>query len=190
MWVLPLLMTGVAHAEPVATVSAALPAVHAAVAFKVIPAGSRDEATMMKVLHEKAATLGDVPAHLGDVNRWSDRLTDTLRQGGFPVGQVLMTEDDWRAAQKGATPIFTVYPGRIRKIVVKNKSRVDDARLQRLITHALCRGDQASDVCVLSMPRLDRQSPAVFAGPGRGRYRSDLQHCCKGQADAGRPHHG
>ncbi|WP_027214300.1 ShlB/FhaC/HecB family hemolysin secretion/activation protein [Burkholderia sp. WSM2232] len=166
MWVLPLLMTGVAHAEPVATLSAALPAVQATVAFKVIPAGSRDEATMMKVLHEKAATLGNVPAHLGDVNRWSDRLTDALRQGGFPVVQVLMTDDDWRAAQKGATPVFTVYPGRIRKIVVKNKSRVDDARLQRLITHALCHGDQATDVCVLSMPRLERATQLLQDVPG------------------------
>ena len=94
MWVLPFLTAGVAHAEPVATVNASLPAAQAAVAFKVIPAGSREEAAMTKVLREKAAMLGAAPSNLGDVNLWSERLTDALRQGGFPVAQVLMTDDD------------------------------------------------------------------------------------------------
>jgi hemolysin activation/secretion protein len=166
MWVLPLLMTGVAHAEPVATVNSSLPAVQAAVAFKVVPAGSRDEATILKLLRDKAAALGNVPANLGDVNRWSDRLTDALRQGGFPVAQVLMTDDDWRAAQKGAEPVFVVYPGRIGKIVVQNKSRVGEARLQRLISHALCGGDSTHGTCVLSMPRLERATQLLQDVPG------------------------
>ncbi|WP_232231992.1 ShlB/FhaC/HecB family hemolysin secretion/activation protein [Burkholderia sp. WSM2230] len=146
--------------------SAGLAAAQADVAFKVIPAGSRDESTMITLLRDKAATLGNVPANLADVNRWSDRLTDALRQGGFPVVQVLMTDDDWRAAQKGAAPVFTVYPGRIRKIVVQNKSRVDDARLQRLISRALCHGDQVNGVCMLSMPRLERATQLLQDVPG------------------------
>lgn len=166
MWVLPFLTAGVAHAEPVATVSASLPAVRAAVAFKVIPAGSREEAAMTKVLREKAAMLGAAPANVGDVNLWSERLTDALRQGGFPVAQVLMTDDDWRAAQRGAQPVFTVYPGRIRKIVVQNKSRVDDARLQRLISHALCNGDSINGICVLSTPHLERSTQLLQDVPG------------------------
>lgn len=64
---------------------------------------------MTKVLREKAAMLGAAPSNLGDVNLWSERLTDALRQGGFPVAQVLMTDDDWRAAQRGAQPVFAVY---------------------------------------------------------------------------------
>ncbi|CAD6506786.1 hypothetical protein LMG28727_00001 [Paraburkholderia kirstenboschensis] len=166
MWVLPLLTAGVVHAEPVSTVSASLPAVQAAVAFKVIPAGSREEVAMTKVLREKAAMLGSTPANLGDVNLWSDRLTDALRQGGFPVAQVLMTDDDWRAAQRGAQPTFTVYPGRIRKIVVQNKSRVDDVRLQRLISRALCNGDSVNGICVLSTPHLERSTQLLQDVPG------------------------
>lgn len=166
MWVLPLLTAGVVHAEPTATVSASQPAVQAAVAFKVLPAGSREEAAMTKVLREKAAMLGAAPANLGDVNFWSDRLTDALRQGGFPVAQVLMTDDDWRAVQRGAQPVFTVYPGRLRKIVVQNRSRVDDARLQRLISRALCNGDPMNGVCVLNTPRLERSTQLLQDVPG------------------------
>ncbi|WMY08746.1 ShlB/FhaC/HecB family hemolysin secretion/activation protein [Paraburkholderia phenoliruptrix] len=166
MWVLPVLMAGAAHAEPVATVSSSLPAAQAAVSFKVIPAGSRDEAAMLKLLRDTAATLGSAPATLEDINRWSDRLTVALRQGGFPVAHVLMTDANWRAAQKGAQPVFAVFPGRIGKIAVQNKSRVDDAGLQRLVTHAMCGNDSAADACVLNMPRLERATQLLQDLPG------------------------
>ncbi|MEC5404842.1 ShlB/FhaC/HecB family hemolysin secretion/activation protein [Paraburkholderia sp. MPAMCS5] len=121
---------------------------------------------MMKLLRDRAATLGNAPANLDDVNRWSERLTDALRQGGFPVAQALMTDDDWRAAQKGAEPVFAVYPGRIGKILVQNKSRVDDARLQRLVSHAMCGSDSTHGVCVLNMPRLERATQLLQDVPG------------------------
>ena len=86
MWVLPLLMTGVVHAEPVADTSAVVTAQKAIVDFKLLPAGGQDEAAVIQLLRTQAQQLGAAPHSLDEVNRWSDRLTDALRQGGFPIG--------------------------------------------------------------------------------------------------------
>src|SRR5579875_2174443 len=77
-----------------------------------------------------------------------------------------MTDADWRAAQQGGEARFTVFPGRIRKIVVKNKSRVADARLHRLVTHALCGSEDVNAVCLLRTSRLERATQLLQDVPG------------------------
>lgn len=166
IWVLPLLMAGTAHAEPVTAASANVPAAQVAVDFKVMPAGGREEAAVKQVLRAQAALLGDAPTSLEDVERWSDRLTTALRHGGFPIGQVLMTDADWRATMKGAKPVFVAYPGRISKVTIQNKSRVADARLQRLVTKALCGKESIDNVCLLQTSRLERSTELLQDLPG------------------------
>ncbi|WP_244850609.1 ShlB/FhaC/HecB family hemolysin secretion/activation protein [Caballeronia sp. SL2Y3] len=155
-----------------AVVQKSMPAASDAVAsasrasVQVIPAEGPDALVVKQMLDADMKKLGDVPQSLKEVNRWSDVLTTALRQGGFPLGQVLMTDADWRAAQKGGQSQFTVFPGRIRKIVVNNKSRVADARLQRLITHALCGSEGVNGVCVLRTSRLERATQLLQDLPG------------------------
>lgn len=166
MWVLPLLMTGVAHAEPVADKNSVVTAQKALVDFKLLPAGGQDEAAVIQLLRAHAQQLGAAPQSLDEVNRWSDQLTEALRQGGFPIGQLLMTESDWHALQQGGQPMFSVFPGRISQIEIQNKSRVADSRLRKLITHALCGSDTLPGACYLKTSRLERSTQLLQDVPG------------------------
>ncbi|MDR5740322.1 ShlB/FhaC/HecB family hemolysin secretion/activation protein [Caballeronia sp. LZ016] len=133
---------------------------------KVVPAEGADALLVKQMLDADIKKLGNAPATLKDVDHWSQVLTVALRQGGFPLGQVLMTQEDWQAAQKGGEVQFTVFPGRIRNIVVKNKSRVKDARLERLISHALCGGETINNVCLLRTSHLERATQLLQDLPG------------------------
>jgi len=144
---------------------------HSQVRFRVIPdTGAEGNASVTQPLAETLASLGARPASVAEVNTWSDRLTQALRQGGFPISQVLMTEADWQAAQRGGEYVFSVFPGRIGRIEVKNTSRVDDARLQRLISNALCDTDtlEAGEACLLQTARLERATQLLQDVPGVG----------------------
>jgi hemolysin activation/secretion protein len=166
MWILPLLMAGTAHAESATEANSSVPAAQTAVDFKVVPAGGRDEAAIKQVLRTQAALLGGTPMSLEEVQRWSDLLTTALRHGGFPIGQVLMTDADWRATMKGAKPVFVAYPGRISKITIQNKSRVADTHLQRLVTKALCGKESIENICLLQTSRLERSTELLQDLPG------------------------
>jgi hemolysin activation/secretion protein len=141
--------------------------VDAAVDFRVVPAGSADEAQALKALRKAAADIGAPPRTLDEVARWSDQLTHALREGGFPIGQVLMTDDDWRGAHAGGRATFTVFPGRIHAITLRNASRMHDDRLQRIVADALC-GTTAPDqsVCLLQTARLERTTQLLQDLPG------------------------
>ncbi|SAL31121.1 hemolysin activation/secretion protein-like protein [Caballeronia cordobensis] len=133
---------------------------------KVVPGGGADALNVEQVVTQGLRRLGAAPREIKEVERWSDVLTLALRQGGYPLGQVLMTEQDWQAARQGGKPQFTVFPGRIGKISVNNKSRVADARLQRLITHALCGGSTLDGDCMLRTGRLERATQLLQDVPG------------------------
>jgi hemolysin activation/secretion protein len=166
MCVLPFLVTGVAHAEPATPASATLTTPKASVEFKVLPAGGRDEASIIQLLRAQSAKLGAAPQTIDEVNAWSDKLTSALRQGGYLIGQVLMTDADWRALQNGASPVFTVFPGRIGQIEIDNKSRVADSHLRKLVTHALCGSDTLPGACYLTASRLERTTQLLQDVPG------------------------
>lgn len=153
-------------APAVAAVEAAPVADERSVDVKVVPADGADALMVAQLLADDIKKMGAAPQTLKEVDHWSQLLTVALRQGGFPLGQVLMTQEDWQAAQKGGKMQFTVFPGRIRNIIVKNKSRVKEARLQRLIAHALCGGDTANKVCLLRTSRLERATQLLQDIPG------------------------
>jgi hemolysin activation/secretion protein len=117
---------------------------------------------------QAALEQGPPPQTLAEVETWTARLTAALRQGGFPVAQALMTQADWRAAQETGQVTFTVFPGRISRIAIENKSRVQTPRLQRLATQALCGVAtlQAEDVCLMEQPRFERATQLLQDLPG------------------------
>ncbi len=158
-------MADAVQAEPAASVVAVTSA-HKAVEFSVFPAGSPAADSVVRVLQGAASRLGTTPATLAEVDQWSDSLTNALRQGGFPVGQVLLTEQNWRAARQGKPLVFTAFPGRIHEIQIDNQSRVKDVRLQRLITKALCGAEALDGVCLLQTSRLERATQLLQDVPG------------------------
>jgi hemolysin activation/secretion protein len=138
----------------------------AVASVNVVPAQGADAILVKQLIETDIRKLGDAPGTLKEVDRWSDVLTVALQQGGFPLGQVLMTQEDWQATQRGAKPQFTAFPGRVRKIILENKSRVNDARLQRLIAKALCGSETVDGMCLLRTSRLERATQLLQDVPG------------------------
>lgn len=169
---LPLLalviLVGAAHAQ--SSAPSASPAVQPAVHLRVIPDAGANDAAITLPLRKTLADLGQHPANIQDVEQWSDRLSQALRQGGFPVGQVLMTQQDWDNAARDGQYVFSVFPGRISQIDIKNTSRVADARLQRVITRALCGTVTLAQeqTCLLRTARLERATQLLQDIPGVG----------------------
>jgi hemolysin activation/secretion protein len=150
--------------------------------LKIVPSGSPQEAAVRASLND-ALREGPPPRTLAEVEQRSARLTAALRQGGFAVGQVLMTQEDWQASTRTGQAVFTVFPGRVSEIEVENKSRMDSPRLQQLIAQALCgQPPEALDTgaCLFETRRFERATqllqdlPGVALdgaprfGPGRG----------------------
>lgn len=150
------------RAEAAAGESEPLPVV----IFQVMPGGSAAEDAATAVLRGAVPTLGKAPSTLDEVRIWSEALTQALRNGGFPLGQVLMGQSDWRAFEQGVPLTFTVFPGRISEIVIENKARVKDAWLQRLVNKALCGSTSLKQVCMLQTTRLERTTQLLQDVPG------------------------
>jgi hemolysin activation/secretion protein len=172
---LALLAAGGAQAQTAATDApqpAAASAHAAQVRLRVVPdAGPAGNALVTRALAGALKELGERPANLDEVNAWSARLSSALRQGGFPVGQVLMTQDDWSSAERTGAVVFSVFPGRVGQIGVENTSRVADARLKRLVSRALCGADTLDEhgpPCLLQTKRLERATQLLQDVPGVG----------------------
>ncbi|MCL2791424.1 MAG: hypothetical protein FWD79_12450 [Desulfobulbus sp.] len=138
-----------------------------AVAVKVVPAGSRQEKDVLAALAD-ALRQEPSPRTLAEIDQWSERLTMALRQGGFPIGQVLMTQEDWLALPTTGRAVFTVFPGRISEIEVENKSRMDTRRLNRVITQAMCGQelDPTINDCLFQTKRFERATQLLQDLPG------------------------
>jgi hemolysin activation/secretion protein len=164
--ILLLLDAAVARAQAVAVEPTVIPPVE----FHVVPDAGAQNVVVMRSIARALSELGDRPADLQDVQKWSDRLTGALRQRGFPFGQVLMAQGDWDGAQRTDRYVFLVFPGNIGEIQVKNTSRVDDERLKRVISRALCDVDanvlEHGHVCLLQSTRLERTTQLLQDIPG------------------------
>jgi hemolysin activation/secretion protein len=146
----------------------------ASVTVQVFPAGSRQQDAVQEALR-KALHQGAPPTTLQEVDQWSARLTAALRQGGFPLGQVLMTQQDWQARTRTGQLVFTAFPGSVSKIVIHNKSRMSDKWLNRIVTQALCgstmpQGKQGAQegqgACLFQTSRFERTTQLLQDLPG------------------------
>lgn len=131
----------------------------------VFPGGSTQESTVQRVLSD-ILQRGTPPTTLQEVDQWSANLTTALRKGGFPLGQVLMTQQDWQALERTRKPVFTAFPGRVSQIVIRNKSRVADDRLYQLVTRALCGTSDLDGICLFQSSRFERTTQLLQDLPG------------------------
>ncbi|RZT31775.1 ShlB/FhaC/HecB family hemolysin secretion/activation protein [Cupriavidus agavae] len=154
---LPALLPAMVVAAPIQT---------APVEFRTLPAEGASSEAAVAVLRTSASRMAPVPTTLADVETWSEALTNTLRRNGFPVGQVLMTEEAWQATRQGQTPLFTVFPGRISGIRLDNQTRMKDAPLNRLATKAMCGTEPVAGTCLLQTARLERTTQLLQDLPG------------------------
>ncbi len=141
--------------------------IQSAVTFRVVPPGSVGEQAALTVLQTEVLLLPGAPSTRAEIGEWSDRLTQALRRGGFPVGQVRMGEADWNAMQQpGGVPVFTVFPGRVSDISIENGTRVHGERLQRLVNKAMCGNTTFEQDCLLQTSRLERTTQLLQDVPG------------------------
>ncbi|WP_233874669.1 ShlB/FhaC/HecB family hemolysin secretion/activation protein [Paraburkholderia adhaesiva] len=137
----------------------------APVMVRAFPAGSPQEKAVQAALQD-ALRQGVPPTTLQEVDQWSTRLTADLRKGGFPLGQVLMTQQDWEARSQTGQLVFTAFPGRVSEIVIHNKSRVADDRLRSIVTHALCGSATLGEECLFQTSRFERTTQLLQDLPG------------------------
>jgi hemolysin activation/secretion protein len=173
--ILLLLSAGAIHAQgEAAPATTAVESPRAATAshvkFRITPGVGANNLAVIQPITKALEGLGERPVDIADVGRWSARLSEALRQGGFPLGQVLMTQDDWLKAIRTGRYVFSVFPGRISRIEIKNTSRVDDARLKRVISKALCEVNELGEnsTCLLQTSRLERATQLLQDIPGIG----------------------
>ncbi|WP_233862526.1 ShlB/FhaC/HecB family hemolysin secretion/activation protein [Paraburkholderia adhaesiva] len=154
---------GVQAAEPATSSASAV--TNAPVTVHVFPSGSAQDAAVQAALRD-ALQQSTLPTTLQEVDQWSTRLTADLRKGGFPLGQVLMTQQDWEARSKTGQLVFTAFPGRVSEIVIHNKSRVADDRLRSIVTHALCGSATLGEDCLFQTSRFERTTQLLQDLPG------------------------
>lgn len=138
------------------------------IAIRVVPELATLPAGMREALESALAQMTEpAPKTLQDVTQWSERLTQALRQGGFPVGLVVMTADDWETANRTGYTVFSVYPGRVSHVVLQNHSRAKDGHLIKVIHQALCNTqDLSATSCVLQTANLERTTQLLQDIPG------------------------
>lgn len=155
---------GAVGAQPATPAGQASVAPAASIDIRVWPQGA-DQSKLAPV-RAALSKLG-TPKSIEDVQAWSDQLTQIVRQSGYPIAQVLMTQDDWQRASQTNAWVFSVYLGNIERVMLENHSRVKDDRLQRLIEKALCgKAQVGASACALETKRLERATQLLQDVPG------------------------
>jgi hemolysin activation/secretion protein len=99
------------------------------------------------------------------VDALSQQLTTQLRNQGLVVAQVVVLPADWNRFEQTGALTFTVFPGKVGAIHVTNTSRVNNSRLEKTATRALC-PDGVGDGCTLTAKRLERAELLMQDLPG------------------------
>lgn len=105
---------------------------------------------------EQASLVGSQITELGIVQSQT-KLTQVLRAQGFLIGQVVVTASDRELLRKTGTLNFTIFPGKVGQIEIKNASSVDTGWVDSVVTHNLC-PEGLGDSCVLRKANFERMT--------------------------------
>lgn len=108
------------------------------------------------------------------VDKLAALLTERLRKAGFPIAQVMVSQEDWTLFEQTGELKFRVFEGEIGALRVgKNTSRIATSRLERTARDALC-PQGVGDVCVMTTERFERASLLLQDLPGVRLYPVEL----------------
>jgi len=95
----------------------------------------------------------------------AQQLTDILRKAGYPVGTILVTDQEWTSFIHSGDLHLRVFQGEVGRVVVqKNNSQVSNTRLQRTAMQALCGRTESS--CALTSEGIERAELLLQDLPG------------------------
>lgn len=127
--------------------------------------GTVSEKAGQKLLDDSLGKLVLHPLDRTHVENVERDLTGQLRNAGLPVAHVLVTQEDWTHFEQTGELVVTVFEGKVGKVMVKNTSRVADARVERVASEALC-PDGVGGNCVLTTARIERAELLLQDLPG------------------------
>lgn len=111
------------------------------------------ERAQLSLLNQK---LGSV-----QIVQTETELTKDLRDQGFLIGQILVSSTDRNAFDKTGELHFSIFLGKIGKIVVKNTSAVNSDWVKVVVDENLCPEGVGND-CVLTKEKFERMTQLIF----------------------------
>lgn len=88
-------------------------------------------------------------------------LTKELRDKGFLIGQIVVSTQDQAVFEKTGALHFSIFPGKIGQIVVKNTSTVDSGWVKSVIDKNLCPNGVGDD-CALTKQKFERMTQLLY----------------------------
>ncbi len=88
-------------------------------------------------------------------------LTKELRDKGFLIGQIVVSSKDRSTFDKTGDLNFSIFLGKIGKIVIKNSSSVNSDWVQVVVDQNLCPNGVGND-CVLTKARFERMTQLLY----------------------------
>lgn len=88
-------------------------------------------------------------------------LTKKLRDQGFLIGQIVVSSQDRVAFAKSGNLHFSIFLGKIGKIIIKDSSAVDDDWVQTVVDQNLCPNGVGNN-CVLTKENFERMTQLLY----------------------------
>lgn len=118
-----------------------------------------------KVLDALVAQVRGKPMDKTQAQVFAQRATAALREAGYPVATVLLTDAAWSQFETNGALTLRAFEGDVGRVVVRNNtSEVESARIQRTAEQALCGWRGAP--CVLTTKSLERAELLLQDIPG------------------------
>lgn len=105
-------------------------------------------------LHEQKITSAQI-------TQTEAELTKKLRDQGFLIGQIVVSSQDRAAFAKTGDLHFSIFLGKIGKIIIKDSSAVDDDWVQTVVDQNLCPNGVGNN-CVLTKENFERMTQLLY----------------------------
>ena len=105
-------------------------------------------------LHEQKITSAQI-------TQTEAEITKKLRDQGFLIGQIVVSSQDRVAFAKSGNLHFSIFLGKIGKIIIKDSSAVDDGWVQTVVDQNLCPNGVGNN-CVLTKENFERMTQLLY----------------------------
>ena len=107
------------------------------------------------------ASLHNQKITSAQITQTEAELTKKLRDQGFLIGQIVVSSQDRIAFAKSGNLHFSIFLGKIGKIVIKDSSAVDDGWVQIVVDQNLCPNGVGNN-CVLTKENFERMTQLLY----------------------------
>lgn len=119
------------------------------------------DSSINELMERSSASLLNRTLARTQIAQLQAELTKELRDKGFLIGQIIVSTQDQAIFEKTGALHFSIFPGKIGQIVVKNTSTVDSAWVKSVIDKNLC-PDGVGDDCALTKEKFERMTQLLY----------------------------